>query len=201
MLAWLLTEPDPEMAKALRKGEIYYFFSNYFKRINRGDLNLKGFLPQGDQGDILLKMREEYQRLFQNPQSNDLWWVESIHKVWTNDPECRLSMAGEKGYLMGDSALHVRELYQFFGLQVPENFSGMPDHIVLELEFLAFLIEEGAGEFVRAFLRDHLDWIPEMVRRSQECHPSPFYCSVLETLETFVKSEMKETESEALGDA
>lgn len=196
-LAWLLTEPDEEMSDALKKGEIYYFFSSCFKPIDRGGLNLEGFRPQGDQGDLLPKMRAEYQRLFQNPRSNDLWWVESIHKPWTNDPECRLSIAREKGYVMGDSALHMLDLYRSFGLMLPERFSGLPDHIVLELEFLGFLFEKGSEESVRRFLMDHLDWVPEMVKRGGEHQPSSFYRSVFEAIEAFVALETKEVNREA----
>lgn len=196
-LAWLLAEPDEEMAGALKKGEIYYFFSNCFKPINRGDLHLEGFLPKGDQDEILRKMKEEYQRLFQNCQSNDLWRVESFHKAWTNDPGCRLSMAREKGYVMGDSALHMLELYRSFGIEMPKSFSGLPDHILLELEFLAFLIERDSNGSVRVFVRDHLDWVPEMVRRGKEYQPSPFYRAVFEALSAFIESEKREVDQEA----
>jgi len=195
-LAWLLTEPDIEMAEALKKGEIYYFFSNQFKAINGGGLLLEGFLPQGDPGDILPKMREEYQRLFQNSGSNDLWWVESVHKAWTNDPECRLSMAREKGYVMGDSALHMLELYRSSGIEMSESFSGLPDHIVLELEFLGLLIERSSEESVRMFVRDHLDWVPEMVRRGKEYQPSPFYSAVFEALRVFITLEKEGVDQE-----
>ena len=184
------------MAEALKKGEIYYFFSSRFKPINGGDLHLDGFLPQGDQGDILPKMREEYQRLFQNPQSDDLWWVESVHKAWTSDPDCRLSMAREKGYVMGDSALHMLELYRSFEIEMQESFSGLPDHIVLELEFLAFLIEQDSDESVKVFVRDHLDWASEMVRRGKEYQPSHFYRAVFEALRAFITLEKKGMDKE-----
>jgi len=196
-LAWLLTEPDEEMAESIMNGETYRIFSDYFKTSNGGVHFLKEFFPQGDQGDILQKMKEEYQRLFRDPQSNDLWWVESVHKAWTNDPECRLSMAREKGYVMGDSALHMLELYRSFGIEMPGSYSGLPDHIVLELDFLAFLIERDSEESVKVFLRDHLDWVSEMVRRGREYQPSPFYSSVFEALEVFIASEKKEADREA----
>lgn len=195
-LAWLLSEPDEEMVEALKKGEIYYFFSNQFRAINGEAIHLEGFLPQGDQGDILPEMRGEYQRLFQNSESNDLWWVESVHKAWTNDPDCRLSMAREKGYVMGDSALHMQELYRSSGMEVPEAFSGLPDHIVLELEFFAFLIEKGSDEAVRVFVRDHFDWVPEMVKRGREYQPSAFYTAVFEALRAFVTLEEKGVDKE-----
>jgi TorA maturation chaperone TorD len=188
-LAWLLNEPDEEMAEALRKGEIYYFFFNCLKPLPRKVPDLDGFLPPGNGRDLLQQMKEEYERLFRDPQSGDLWWVESIHKAWTNDPECRLSHARDKGYVMGDPALHMMELYRSFGLEMPEGFSGMPDHIVLELEFLAHLYESYSEEETQTFIKDHLDWIPEMVKSGKKHAPPSFYLSLLEILETFIRSE------------
>lgn len=196
-LAWLLTEPDEEMVESLMNRDIHRIFSDYFKTDNGGSPSLDGFLPQENGNDLLQEMRQGYGELFQNPQSGDLWWVESVHKAWTNDPECRLPMAREKGYVMGDSALHMLELYRSFGVEMPESFMGLPDHIVLELEFLAFLIERDSEESVRVFLRDHLDWVTEMVRRGREYQISPFYDAVFEALKAFIESEKKEVDREA----
>jgi TorA maturation chaperone TorD len=196
-LAWLLNEPDEEMAGALRKGEIYYFFSNCLKPVHRKVPNLAGFLPPGNGKGLLQQMKEEFERLFRDPRSGDLWWVESVHKAWTLDPECRLSHARDKGYAMGDPALHMIELYRSFGLEMPEGFSGLPDHIVLELEFLALLLENHSEEEAHTFIKDHLDWIGRMVRRGREHQPSLFYISVLEALEAFIESERKAMDREA----
>ncbi len=196
-LAWLLTEPDDEMAESIRNGDTYRIFSDYFKTDNGGSPSLEGFLSQQNRNDLLQEMKQGYGELFQNPQSGDLWWVESVHKPWTNDPECRLSIAREKGLVMGDSALHMLELYRSFGIEIPGCYFGLPDHIVLELDFLAFLIEWDSEESVKVFLRDHLDWVSEMVRRGREYQPSPFYRSVFEALEAFIASEKKEADREA----
>lgn len=190
LLAWLLTDPDEEMVEALRNREICNLLSDYFESVKGKAPSLEGFLPGGDQSHLLKQMKGEYRRLFQNPGADDLWWVESVHKAWTKDPECRLSMAKEKGYVMGDPALHMTELYRFMGMDLPEAFSGLPDHIVLELEFLAFLFERSLAEdAVKTFLNDHFDWVPDMVKRGKTYQPSPFYVSVLEALERFIESE------------
>lgn len=187
-LAWLLTEPDEEMVEALNAGEIYHLFHSYFRESNGEGPLLNGFLPQADQTRLLAEMKEEYLRLFQDPALKDLWWVESAHKPWTNDPECRLSIAREKGLVMGDSALHMLDLYQSLGIEIPEGFNGFPDHIVLELEFLAILLESPSEEGVRIFIKDHLDWTSKMVKQGTTCCPSAFYVSVFEALERFIKS-------------
>ncbi len=190
LLSWLLTDPDAEMVEAMKNGEICNLLSGYFESIQGKAPSLEGFLPGGDPVHLLKQMKGEYRRLFQDPGADDLWWVESVHKAWTEDPECRLSMAKEKGYVMGDPALHMTELYRLMGMEVPEAFSGLPDHIVLELEFLAFLFERSSTKgVIKTFLNDHLDWVPDMVRRGKTYQPSSFYVSVLEALERFIESE------------
>ena len=189
-LSWLLSEPDVEMVKALKEREIYRLFDQYFKMAHGEAPAMGGFLPQQEQEDLLRMMREEYYRLFKDPGIRDFWWIESVHKAWTKDPECRLSMAKEKGCVMGDSALHMIDLYRAMGMEVPEEFSGLPDHIVLELEFLAFLFEKSLAEdAVKTFLNDHFDWVPDMVKRGKTYRPSSFYVSVLDSLERFIESE------------
>lgn len=41
-------------------------------------------------------------------------------------------------------------------------------------------------------MKDHLDWVPEMVSRARDYQPSAFYHSVFEALETFIELETKE---------
>lgn len=195
-LAWLLTEPDEEMVASLKQGDIHHIFSGYFKSDNGESPALKGFLPQENGNDLLQEMKEGYWNLFQNPQSGDLWWVESFHKPWTNDPECRLSIAREKGLIMGDSALHMLNLYQSLAIEIPDGFNSFPDHIVLELEFLALLLESPSKEEVRIFIKDHLDWITKMVQHGTTCCPSAFYVSVFEALERYVESLKRESGEE-----
>ena len=189
LLAWLLTDPDEEMVEALKNRNICNLLSGYFELLRKGTF-LGGF-PLGRSVDLLNQVKSEYRRLFQAPGADDCWWVESIHKPWTNDPECRLSMAQEeRGHVMGDPALHMTALYRSMGMEVPEAFSGLPDHIVLELEFLAFLFQRCPSEdAVKTFLNDHFDWVPDMVKRGKTYQPSSFYVSVLEAMERFIESE------------
>lgn len=187
-LAWLLTEPDEEMVASLRRGDLYRLFSEYFNSDYIELSALRGFLPKENETDLLQELKEGYWNLFQNPQSGNLWWVESFHKAWTNDPECRLSIAREKGLLMGDSALHLLDLYHSLGIEIPDGFHSVPDHIILELEFLALLLESPSEEGTRIFVKDHFDWIPQMVQQGMACQPSSFYVSVFKALELFIES-------------
>ena len=61
---------------------------------------------------------------------------------------------------MGDSAIHLLTIFQQCGLEVAEPFKGMPDHIIIELEFLSYLYQEAGDREIKRFIEDHLDWIP-----------------------------------------
>ena len=85
--------------------------------------------------------------------------VESIYKKWTEDPSARLPIAGSTGYLMGDPALHARYLLDHYQLQIPPDYRMMPDHLLLLLELLAYLLENRPPEESRTFLNQHFDWL------------------------------------------
>jgi TorA maturation chaperone TorD len=87
--------------------------------------------------------------------------VESIYKKWTADPAARLPIAGSTGYLMGDPALHAQYLLDHYQLQIPPDYRMMPDHLLLLLELLAFLLENRPAEECQLFLSQHFDWLTD----------------------------------------
>lgn len=114
----------------------------------------------------------------------------------------------EERKLMGETTVRVGDLYKFAGLAQEEI--GPPDHIALELEFMAFLsrkladpeqaaAEEEAEEGVppldsaalRAeFLRDLLaPWIAPFCAAIREHAELDFYKAVADCLESFIEAE------------
>jgi TorA maturation chaperone TorD len=85
--------------------------------------------------------------------------VESIYKKWTEDSTVRLPIAGSTGYLMGDPALHAQYLLDHYELQVPPDYRMMPDHLLLLLELLSFMLENRPIAETDLFLRQHFDWL------------------------------------------
>ena len=83
-----------------------------------------------------------------------------------------------EGTLMGESTVRLRKLYASYGWQTDE----MPDHIAVELEFLALLAslgQDGALEEDRQFIRDHLKlWAPAFLDRVGKNDRSGFYQAV-----------------------
>ena len=116
--------------------------------------------------------------------------VESIYKKWTEDPSARLPIAGSTGYLMGDPALHARYLLDHYQLQIPPDYRMMPDHLLLLLELLAYLLENRPTEESRTFLNQHFDWLDSFGKAveaiaaddSEDSKAKQFYQLALQTL-------------------
>lgn len=136
-------------------------------------------------------MEREYRRLFAGAAGRAVSLVESTYKPWTGDEECRLSFAREKGLLMGDSAVHMAAVFRQAGVEVPGEFRACPDHLVLELEFLSALYAAAGEPEAGQFIRDHLDWIPELKKSLAGVRAHPFYSAAAERLNSFLEGEKR----------
>ena len=101
--------------------------------------------------------------------------VESLYKPWTKDHTCTLPFSKSKGYLQGDSALHIKFLLEKFQIEIPSEYAGMPDHLSILLELLAYFIEHAPEEFTAQFLAGHFDWLAEYEEKLIEVSGHPFY--------------------------
>jgi TorA maturation chaperone TorD len=195
ILVCLFSPPDREMVELVRQGSIHFFFHHYFQ-IWGEDVNvLEGLLPERDPETIFRDLKEEHDRLFTSGTGKEnISLVESFYKPWTQDPHCPLPFATEKGLLMGDSALHLLAIYQQCGLELDGEYRGMPDHLVMELEFLSFLYQRATDKEIKRFIEDHLDWIPLLREKFKEFRSHPFYRSALEVLLLFLRKEKERLE-------
>lgn len=97
---------------------------------------------------------------------------------------------------------HLLRFYNFFGFKLSECV--MPDHICVELEFMARLAEgTGAdtGSLVRAqrdFLSSQLAWVDELAGRVRSCVPAPFYRSLTQLTARFLEADKKYIAEQAL---
>ena len=96
----------------------------------------------GEQSDL----QRHYFDSFFYPNAMRVVPVESIYRQWTFDETAQVPFAKEKGYLMSDAALHMKKLYEQMGLVIPAEYQSSPDHLCLELEFTALLLEQGRGD-------------------------------------------------------
>jgi putative dimethyl sulfoxide reductase chaperone len=194
LISFLFSPPDEEMVEQIHQGGVQSFFEPYVQSWGGDSALLKGFLMEGDPGILLKDLGNEYDRLFSLLNNDSISPVESVYKPWTQDAFCSLPFASERGLLMGDSAIHLLEIYRQTGLDVAEEFMGCPDHIVLELEVLSHLYRGATDMEVRKFIGDHLDWIPLFKEELMKLHPHPFYKSLLEILDLFLTKERKRLE-------
>jgi TorA maturation chaperone TorD len=199
LLACLFSPPDQEMIEQIRQGNFYSFFKPHIQSWGGKTGLLKGFLIEDDPEILFRDLKEEYSRLFSDVGGENISLVESFYKPWTQDPHCPLTFASEKGLLMGDSAIHLSTVYQECGLETGEEFQGMPDHLIVELEFLSYLYRWGGDKEIKMFMEDHLDWIPLLKGELEKVHPHPYYIGVLEVLDLFLRAERERLEMESDG--
>lgn len=200
-LSSLFLRPTPEIAKEVESGSLYQFFKPWLSLWGEKEKKyLNGFLSFRESSRLEEELQQEYDRLFSEFGEEKIPLVESCYKPWTEDPQCLLPFAKEKGFLMGDPALHLLALFQRYGLEVEAPFQGVPDHLAIELEFLSFLYSRNTPEEeIRQFLTDHLNWIPFLREACVKSHAHPFYLNLIDILDRFIQHELGRLEKQDHG--
>lgn len=156
----------------------------------------------GSSGMFLI-LEVEYNRLFVGPNPPRVYPYESMYQ-------------GPGGAAMGEAALHVLSTYALEGLCPGDVEKDLPDHVALELEFLAYLcareaaaLEERNEEKIfhyvgrqRDFIKNHLArWVSmfcrEILRETQE----DFFKCWANLLERFIRWEAKRLEVQVHGES
>lgn len=200
VLAALCFPPDLEIAEQVRVGALLTFFRKVVQARNGEEGVLEGFLVNGSAQAILSDLGESYRWLFSDMEGKRISLVESCYKPWTRDPHCTVPFATGKGLLMGDSALHLMEIYRRCGMEVSEEFKNTPDHLGLELQFLAFLYRCGSDDQIKTFIGDHLDWLVPLRLELDRAGAHPFYRSLFDLIALFIDQERKRLEGEGNGE-
>jgi TorA maturation chaperone TorD len=189
LMASLFSPPERGVIEQIQGEAVCFFLEEAIQSWGGDPALLTGFKTGSSPEPLQEELQREYDRLFSGREEKSVSLIESPYKPWTQDGECRLSFAREKGLLKGDSALHMAAIFQKTGVEVPEPFRGCPDHVVLELEFLSALYAEATDREVRQFIQDHLDWIPQLKKEMIPFQPHPFYLSAVELLDVFLNHE------------
>ncbi|MEW6333686.1 MAG: molecular chaperone TorD family protein, partial [Thermodesulfobacteriota bacterium] len=186
--AALFAPPAGAIVDELQRKELRSLIGEYARKWGGDRIRPEGFIPAADREELLSTLQREYTRLF-GPWGEKISLVESTYKRWTGDEECQMVFAASKGLIMGDHALHMQELYRRSSLEIPAEYRSMPDHLVLELEFLALLYRHAPDEAIEGFIGDHLDWIPELREKVEKAEPHPFYENAVALLHLFLQHE------------
>lgn len=146
-------------------------------------------------------LKREFNNLFVVPLGSYVTPYESVYRDTRE-------IAGKKvsGLLMGPSAQDVIRWYHQAGVEVSDEIKELPDHVGLELGFMAHLCEkehdarldhnedlvERIRETQRGFLENHLTcWIPLLVGKIEEKTRSPFYIALAHLTRAFVEFDME----------
>ena len=95
----------------------------------------------------------------------------------------------QEGNLFGPSAVWVRKFYQQHGFELSGE-GDIPDHLVLELDFIALLIDEGQDDEAEQFLNEHFrKWFPFFKERVLNGSTNKFYSTLLTLVDLFTREE------------
>lgn len=157
---------------------------------------MKSVLSKLGSSGMFLILEVEYNRLFVGPNPPRVYPYESMHR-------------GPDGALMDEAALRVLGVYALEGLCPGEVEKDLPDHMAVELEFLAYLcareaaaVEERNEEKVacyvgkeREFLQRHLGcWVSSFCQGIRRETQEDFYRTWANFLEGFILWEAKKLE-------
>jgi putative dimethyl sulfoxide reductase chaperone len=148
------------------------------------------------QGLPAAQLSKEHLRLFVGPGRVPCPPYESVYR------EDRPIL--ERGLVMGPSTADVRHRYAEANLVLPKNFTDLPDHIAVEMEFMHFLcteelksieqnnLQESARtkKMEQEFLKEHLEpWVERFADCVLKSTNSYFYKLAARLLKAFVKDE------------
>lgn len=170
MFADLFKYPEKDFYEEIASGEL----DNQIKELGQsgGWLMITKFK---DQAINYQEVIAEFNKCFLGVHKPFVSQVESVYKVWTTDESYQVPFKNQKGYLMGDSALHIKHLLDAFGLTIPKEYEMMPDHLTILLELYAYFLEQGMFTEAKQFAKDHLDWLPDFCEALQAIEPDGFY--------------------------
>ncbi len=101
-----------------------------------------------------------------------------------------------EGSLFGESTVQVQQMYAKSGLRIPESQHELPDHLSIELAYMAHLTFQEERDPANSslwrtrqlkFLRDHLGrWLPELCNTLEQNNAHPYYLLAARTASLLV---------------
>ena len=176
--------PSSDVLESLKKGELLDSIAEVFGEEFVTDLR-ETIRGATNVGELAREIDQEFLNLFKIPGGQ---YVTPYESVFRDTRE----IAGKqvKGLLQGQSALDVRQWYRLARLEICADYDDLPDHIVLELRYMADIcakeqeLEEAgdlkrlerAWEMQRDFLAGHLArWVPDLAGKMLEKTRHPYF--------------------------
>lgn len=164
-----LQEPGGELISVLNKQDMQTALKN-------AGLDLENYLQRNGAGGSQKELEIEYARLFIGPGKH----IPPYESVWRET----------YGLLWGKATGEVKEFIESLGLTPHHAWTGLPDHVGVELELMerltarekeAWEMKDGATALVclekqKEFMEDHIiQWVPGFCRKVEEESRVVFY--------------------------
>ena len=161
-----------------------------------------GFFKKPEK-ELLEDLEVEYARLFLGP-GKHISPHESVHHK---------KEGVQSGQLWGESTAEVKKIIESAGLEYKTEYTGLPDHISVELEFMQQVIlrEEQAWqdndketallcqENEKKFVDEHLArWVPDFCNKVIQDAELPLYREMAKLTKNFIEFEMKEIDKQGV---
>jgi len=155
---------------------------------------------QNSEKELLENLAVEYARLFIGP-GKHISPHESVHHK---------KEGVQSGQLWGELATQVKNIIKSSGLEYESEYTGMPDHISVELEFMQRVVQHEAQAWEADddetallclkneinFVDDHLlGWIPDFCEKVIETAEMPFYREMARLTRSFIEFEKQELQN------
>jgi len=182
-------EVTSDLLRQIREPEFLSTLSSMGAEFGDGFMN-------ADEEQLLEDLAVEYARLFLGPDKH-ISPHESVHHKRDD---------GDWGTLWGKDTVEVKKFIEFIGLEYKDAYTGLPDHISVELEFMQAVTKEEALErenedhdkvnsclrIEKKFISEHLSWIPLFCDKIIDQAPLPFYGELARITKDFIELEGKE---------
>ena len=161
------------------------------------DVKLNNGFFHNSEKELLENLAIEYTRLFVGP-GKHISPHESVHHK---------KDGVQSGQLWGELTGQVKNIIESSGLEYKSEYTGMPDHISVELEFMQQVVQREvqaweAGDDETAllclkneknFVDEHLlGWIPDFCEKVIEAAEMPFYREMARLTRSFIEFEKQE---------
>ncbi|WP_316368405.1 TorD/DmsD family molecular chaperone [Candidatus Thiodiazotropha sp. CDECU1] len=179
-------EPSQDLIKRMRSDSLLGTFTGLGVELGERFYNDR-------ESEVVEELAIEYARLFIGPGQHI-----SAHESIFNEAD------GEMGGLWGVKTVEVKKFIQATGLEYGKNFTGLPDHISVELEFMQKLTEWEADKWLQEdresaeqcqlvqhkFLEQHLlCWVNSFCDAVLDQAEIPFYRVMAELTKQYMEFE------------
>jgi len=183
-------ELTSELYQQMKNNEFQEVLSSLGVKLNNG------FFQNSEQ-ELLENLAVEYTRLFVGPGKHI-----SPHESVQHKKE-----GVQSGQLWGELTAAVKKIIESSGLEYTSEYTGMPDHISVELEFMQQVVRREAQAWgadddetarlcltnEKKFIDEHLcGWIPEFCEKVIEAAEMPFYREMARLTLSFIEFEKQE---------